>query len=393
MNLTEYVALDATAMAERVRQGETHPQELLELAQAAIDQVEPHLNAVAQLLFEHAGAAAAGGLPAGPFQGVPFVAKDLDGPMAGVPYRMGSRALHDHVPAHDAEVIARLKRAGLNCVAKSSCPELGLVATTEPALYGPARNPWNLHHTPGGSSGGSAALVAARAVPIGHGGDGGGSLRIPASCCALVGLKATRGRIPLGPDRGEGWGGYVQPGVLTRSVRDTAMALDVLAGPDPGAPYWAEPPGRPFAEEVGTDPGRLRIAYTGGSLFGRHTDPACAAAVEDAARLCEALGHEVNEDRPPFDRDALVRAYLVQVAAATAAQLDEIGRWRGRPVRPAEVEPPTWFLGQAGRSYTAADLQGARDAAHAAHRRLAPFFQRYDLLLTPTLAYLDIRQA
>jgi amidase len=272
-------------------------------------------------------------------------------------------------------------------VAKTNLPELAILGTTEGRLKGPARNPWNPEHSTGGSSGGSAALVAARAVPLGHGGDGGGSLRIPASACGLVGFKTTRGRVTMAPDFGESWGGYVSWGCLARSVRDAAALIDVMAGPGAGDPYAVPPLERPLAEEVGAPPGKLRVAFTSGSLFGKATHPEAKAAVESAARLLSELGHEVEEARPEFDRERLVRAYLTQIAAGVAAEIEEMGRWVGRKPSPAYFEPTTWFLFQIGRHLNAAELQQARDAAQAAGRSLAAFFSRYDLLVTPTLAY------
>ncbi len=385
--MKEYSDLDATALAELVAKGEVSPAELVDQAIDAVSEVEPTLNAVVHRMYDEARAAAKGELPDGPFKGVPFVFKDLDGFLADHPYTMGSRFLQGFVPDHDATVIARMKATGVVPIAKTACPELGILGTTEAEVWGPTRNPWNTQHSPGGSSGGTAALVSARAVPMGHGGDGGGSIRIPSSCCGLFGLKPTRGRNPLGPDLGEGWGGYVQPGVLTRSVRDCARMLDATAGPAPGDPYHAPPQARPFAEEVGADPGTLRIAYSTGSLFGKTTHPDVQSAVEDAAKLLEALGHEVVEDEPRIDRDALVEAYVVQLAAGVAVEIDDAARWTGTTATPAGFEPSTWFLAQLGRRYSAADLTRMRDTCHAASRLMARFHEDYDLFLNSVLAY------
>ena len=290
---------DATALAERVRKGEVHPTELVEQAISATEKVNPQLNAIVHKMYDKARAAAKGPLPEGPFRGVPFVVKDLDGWLAGEPYTQSSRMSKDFVPPVDAEIIARMKQTGVVIVGKTNTPELGLLGVTEPELRGPARNPWNPDHTPGGSSGGTAALVASRAVPFGHGGDGGGSIRIPASACGLFGLKPTRGRNPLGPRAGEGWGGYVQQGVLTRSVRDCATMLDATQGPHAGAPYAAPPRERPYVEEIRRAPRKLRIAFSTGSLYGRETHADVKAAVNDAAALCASLGHELEETSPP----------------------------------------------------------------------------------------------
>jgi amidase len=322
---------------------------------------------------------------------VPFLVKDLDGYLAGEPYAGGCRALVGFVPQRDAELMARFRRAGIIFVGKTATPELGILGVTEPALRGPTRNPWNPDHTPGGSSGGSAACVAARVVPMAHGGDGGGSIRIPASACGLFGLKPTRARNPVGPEVGEGWGGFVQQHVLTRSVRDSAAMLDATQGTEPGAPYVAPPRARPYVEELGTPPGRLRIAFSPGSLFGKNTHPDCVAAVQDAVKLCQELGHELVEEAPRFEREELVRAYLTVVAANVAVLLEEMGGLRGKPVGPTDVEPPTWAFAQIGQMLSAADLQKARDAMHRAGRMMATFHERYDLFLDATLAYPPVR--
>ena len=387
MALSDWTDLDATTLAALIRDGEVHPSELVDTALSAIGRVNPQLNAVVHPMAEIAKKAATSELPDGPFRGVPMVVKDLDGFVAGVPYTMSSRFLQGFIPDHDAEVIARFRRAGFIFLAKTNCPEFGILGTTEPELRGPTHNPWKLGRSTGGSSGGSAALVAARAVPVGHGGDGGGSIRIPASACGLFGLKVSRGLLPLGPDIGEGWGGFVVPGVLTRSVRDSAGIYDVLRGDDVGAPYFGPRLERPLLEEVGAPVEKLRVAICPGSLFGRTTHPDCAAALEIAAKLMRDLGHEVEEARPEFDRDALVYGYLVQIAAGVATELEDVAKWTGKVPTAAGFEPTTWFLGQLGHLLSAADLQASRDAAMAAGRSLGRFFAKYDVLLTPTMAH------
>jgi amidase len=388
--MNDYTICDATELAARVRRGEVQPIELVEKAIAGIEAVNPTLNAVMRPMYETARAAARD-LPDGPFRGVPMVVKDYDGFVKGEPFTAGSRFLEGFVPDHDSEALARLRGAGLVFVAKTNLPELAILGTTEGRLKGPAHNPWNPEHSTGGSSGGSAALVAARAVPLGHGGDGGGSLRIPASACGLVGFKTTRGRITVAPDFGESWGGYVSWGCLTRSLRDAAAMIDVMAGPAAGDPYAVPPLVRPLAEEVGAPPGKLRIAFTAGSLFGKETHPEASAAVESTARLLSDLGHEVEEGRPEFDRERQVRAYLTQIAASIAAEIEEMGRWVGRRPSAGFFEPVTWFLYQIGHKLSAAELQQARDAAQTAGRSVAAFFSRYDLFVTPTLAYPPVR--
>jgi len=375
---------DAVELARRVREGEVRSIELVDAALAALDEVDPHLKAMVWRDDERARRWAEA--PAdGPFAGVPFVVKDLDGAEAGVPNTGSSRFLVDYVPTADSAVIARLRAAGFVFLGRTNCPELGIMGTTEPELRGPTHNPWNLDHSPGGSSGGTAALVAAGVVPAGHGGDGGGSLRIPASACGRFGLKPSRGRVPV--EGGEGWGGMVQQGVITTSVRDTAAILDVLRGPVAGSPYHApELPG-PLVDEVGRDPGTLRVALSSISLYGRQVDPACAAAVADAAELFAELGHEVEEAEPALDTEALARAYLTQVAASTSAAVRAHEARVGRRSRPGDWEAPTWFLVQLGDRLSARRLEEARALHHQTAQVMADFHSRYDLWLTPTMPH------
>jgi len=361
------MAIDAVELARRVREGEVTSEALVAQAKAALDGVDDQLRAV---VFEHPTPRIDPAGAEGPFAGVPFVVKDLDGSEKGVPNTGSARFLVDYVPDQDSVVIARLRKAGFVFIARTSCPELGIMGTTESELRGPTHNPWKLAHTPGGSSGGTAALVAAGVVPAGHGGDGGGSLRIPASACGLVGLKPSRGRVPV--EGGEGWGGFVQQGVITRSVRDTAAMLDVLSGPAPGVPYTAPPLPGPLSDEVGRDPGPLRVGFSTRSLYGRLTHADCVTAVEQAAALLEAQGHEVVAAEPAIDRAALAHAYLVQVAAGTAATVAKAEARAGRASRPGDWEPATWFLVQLGSKLSALQLQQARDLANAAAEAVRP---------------------
>ena len=377
---------DALGLAELVRGGGASPRELLDAAIERIEARNPALNAVVNRLYDQA-LAACDSLPDGPFKGVPFVLKDLMAAYAGAPLTGSSRFLAPMVPTRDAEIVARYKRAGLLVVAQTNTPEFGIMPVTEPELRGPTLNPWNLDHTPGGSSGGTAAAVAAGMVPLGHGNDGGGSIRIPASCCGLFGLKPTRGRNPVGPDIGDSGGGFVQDHVLTRSVRDSAAMLDATHGPDLGAPYAAPLVDAPFLAEVGRDPGRLRIAFSEGSLLGTGAHPDCIAAVRHAARLCADLGHEVEEATPPLDKAALQRVYLVIGASETAMAIANAARLLGRRPRARDFEPETWALGLIGRTLNAVDLALAQEGARQAGREMAGFFQRYDVFLTSTMAY------
>ena len=378
--LGDVAFLDAVAQAELVRQKEVKPIELVEAAIARIEQLNPALNAVVTPMYELARTAAVQKLPAGPFGGVPFLLKDLLASFAGVRMTLGSKLLQGFVPDHDSELVARYKRAGLIIVGKTNTPEFGILPTTEPLLFGPCRNPWNTDHTTGGSSGGSAAAVAAGMVPMAHGNDGGGSIRIPASCCGVFGLKPTRARNPLGPDFGDLMSGLVAEHALTRSVRDSAALLDATAGPDVGDPYWAPPPGRPFLQEVGVDPGRLKIAFTTQAAGDVTVHADCLQALEDTAKLCTELGHEVEEKNLPLDAEMLFNAFSVLWSAGTASTLKILGAAR------EQVEPLTWALREMSEKYSAADYILALQTLQSVSRQVARFFENYDVLLTPTLA-------
>jgi amidase len=294
-------------------------------------------------MYEQARETAMGQLPDGPFAGVPFLLKDILGLCRGVPATMGSRLLAEFVPDHDSELVARFKQAGLIILGKTNVPEFGYLPTTESQLFGPCRNPWDTQRSPGGSSGGSAAAVAAGMVSMAHANDGGGSIRIPASCCGLFGLKPTRARNPMGPDFAEGWGGFVAEHALTRSVRDSAALLDATAGPDLGAPYWAPPPLRPYKEEVGIDPERLKIAHLIAEDSPVHED--CTQAVHKALRLCEDLGHAVEEVPLALDVDTALFEEAVKtiITAGTASILKLLD------AQPDQVEPASWALYQEAR--------------------------------------------
>ncbi|MBW2441457.1 MAG: amidase [Deltaproteobacteria bacterium] len=376
----DFAWMDATAQAELVRKKEVQPVELVEAAIARIERLNPTLNAVVTPMFDLAREAANEKLPDGPFTGVPFLLKDLLGSYAGVRMTMGSKLLKDFVQDHDSELVVRLKRAGLVTVGRTNTPEFGILPTTEPELFGPCRNPWNTERTPGGSSGGSAAAVAAGMVPMAHGNDGGGSIRIPASCCGLFGLKPTRGRNPLGPDFGDLMSGLVAEHALTRSVRDSAALLDATAGPDVGDPYWAPPPARPYLQEVGADPGCLRIAFTANSGLDVAVHADCVQAVQDAAKLCADLGHEVEEKALPLDGEMLKMAFNVLWSAGLAAILKIVGAVR------EQVEPLSWAIKEMSDRFSAADYILAVQTLQGAGRAVARFFQDYDVVLTPTLA-------
>jgi amidase len=385
--MPEYESYDGLGLADLIKRREVSAGEVIEAAIARIEGRNPAVNAVIHTMFEQARRAAAAPLPDGVFSGVPFLLKDLMAAYAGEPLTSSCRFLSGHVSDHDSELVTRHRRAGLVVLGKTNTPELGILGVTEPVLHGPTLNPWNLEHTPGGSSGGSAAAVAAAMVPFAHGGDGGGSIRIPSSCCGLFGLKPSRGRNPLGPDFGESWCGMVQEHAISRSVRDSAALLDATCGPDLGAPYFAPPPPRPFLAEVGADPGRCRIAFTPSSLFGETTHPECRAAVEDAARLLTSLGHDVDEAAPILEKARLRRAYLAVVAVNTARAIEFAGEIMGRLPSRDGFERETWFLGVIGRHMPASEYQSAIDYLHRVRRSVAEFFEHHDLLLTPTLAH------
>lgn len=385
MTLPEYDALDATALAQHIRDGEISPQQALEAAIERIEARNPALNAVVDTLFERAKARV-DALPDGPFKGVPFLLKDLKAQLAGTVTTNSTKLKQGVVSERSSVLVERYEAAGLNIVGKTNTPEFGIMGITEPLMRGPCRNPWNPDHTPGGSSGGSAAAVAARMVPVAHGGDGGGSIRIPASATGLFGLKPTRGRNTMAPFMGDAWGGFVQEHVLSRSVRDSAALLDLTAIPTPGEPYGIAPPARPWSEELSADPGKLRIAFTTDTLHTGETDPACREAVLDAAKLLESLGHEVVEAAPVYPKEAMVLAYFRTVCAGIAWFVDDTARGAGRKPSPADFEPTTWLMAQIGWATSAPELQDSIVEMQRVNRTLAAFHQDYDLLLSSTLA-------
>ncbi len=383
--------LDASAQAELVRRGKIGPRELVDAAIARIEKINPRLNAVITPLFEKARAAAASTLPDGPFRGVPFLLKDLMCHSAGDPYCAGMRLLRElgWVEREDTYLAARFRAAGFVFVGRTNVPELGPLPTTEPVAFGPTRNPWDPARSPGGSSGGSAAAVASGMVPVAHANDGGGSIRIPASECGLVGLKPSRGRTSLGPDLGESWAGLVAEHVVSRSVRDSAAVLDAVAGPMPGDPYFAPPPSRPFRDEVGADPGRLRIgllAQIPSEQFALHPD--CVAAAAGAARTLESLGHAVEETHPAALADPkFPDAAVAVVGAGTARDLIYWSERTGRAIGPTDVEPMIWAVAERGRGVSAAQYILAVEHLHAFSRRMAEWWASgFDLLVSPTLA-------
>lgn len=386
-DIEDYDAYDALGLAGLIARGDATPKELLEAALSRMEAVNPKLNAMAVRAVEAAEAAIARGLPEGPFTGVPFLLKDLGAQAIDYPSHSGSRLFENTTHDHDSELVRRLKRAGLVIFGRTTSPELGVGPVTEARVYGgPTRSPWNTDHTAGGSSGGSGALVAAGILPAAHGSDGGGSIRIPASSCGLFGLKLTRGRMPMGPTRGEGWAGMAVDGFLTRSVRDTAALLDATAGPDAGAPYWPPPLKGSFTEAIGKPPARQKIAFSLISFTGEPLHPDCREAVEKAAKRLDELGHHVEEAAPTLDLMLLMQAWTRIVACGTALTIREKLALRDRPLDAQEVEGITRGALALAETISGADYLEAVNRVHAAGRTLARFFEPYDLLLTPTLA-------
>jgi amidase len=361
---TEFDQYDGIGLAELVRRREVTPDEVLEAATVRVEARNPAVNAVVSRLYDEARAAIRAELPVGPFTGVPYLLKDLGAYYSGAITSFGSRFFTDYRADHDSELTARLKRAGLVIFGKTNTPELGLAPSTEPRLFGATRNPWHLAHSAGGSSGGAAAAVAAGMLPMTHATDGGGSIRIPASCCGLVGLKPTRARNPLGPDQGEGWGGASVAHAVTRTVRDSAALLDATSGPDVGDPYWAPPPAGPFLREVGREPRRLRIALTTAPWNGQPVHPECAEAARAATSLYETLGHRVEEARPEINAPALGLATRIIISANIRVVLEARAAALGRELSADDVERVTWARAVDGRTYAAADYARAIGIVH-----------------------------
>lgn len=379
----EYADHDATGLAALVARREVSAAELLDAAVARLDALNPRLNAVNIPMLEIGRARAAQPLE-GPFAGVPFLIKDIAQDYAGVPSTSGSRALRDWVPPVHAEIVQRFLRAGLVIFGKTATPEFALKGLTETALWGATRNPWDTNRSPGGSSGGAAAAVASGIVPMAGASDGGGSIRIPASYCGLFGLRPSRGRVPPGPLHGEFWDGASSEHVLTRSVRDSARMLDALAGADAGAPFVIAPPARPYAEEVGRDPGRLRIGFSVRSPLGTPVDAANVQAVRDATKLLQGLGHHVEEAEPEVDGQALARCFIHMYFGQVAASIDEAKRLTG--ASDADFELDTRALGMFGQALNAGEYVHMRKQWNEFARALGRFHQTYDLYLVPSTA-------
>jgi amidase len=389
----QFADLDAIAQAELVRQRRVSPLELVDAAIARIEALNPQLNAVIIPLFDQARAQAkSGAIPDGPFRGVPFLMKDLGAAYGGDPLYMGTRLLRDahFIAPHDTYLAAKFKAAGFICLGKTNTPELGLITTTEPEAFGPSHNPWDLTRSTGGSSGGSAVAVAARMVAVAHANDGGGSIRIPASECGLVGLKPSRGRVSLGPDTGDAWHGFVIEHVVTRSVRDTAAVLDQTAGYMAGDPYAAPAQRGPFLRDAVAPPERLRIGLMRRTPRGANAlHPDCLAAVDDTASALQSLGHSVEESHPAALDESLsiMEPFVAVISGHTAMVLDQLGTLVGRKITAEDVEPWTWFLAEQGFALSASNYLSAIQVLQILSRQFMQWWAGgFDLLLIPTLA-------
>jgi amidase len=385
MPISEYANYDGIGLAKLIAQRDVKPSELVEEAIGRAERLNPKLNAVVFADYDRARETARGNVPEGPFRGVPFFLKDIFGFAEGMPTRQACRAIPAIPSDHDSLLTSRFRTAGLIMLGKTNVPEFGLVPTTESKLYGPARNPWNPEHSPGGSSGGSAALVAAGVVPLAHANDGGGSIRIPASCCGLVGLKPTRGRVSHAPDYGDMVDGLGVDLVVSRSVRDTAAALDSVAGNVLGDPYWAPPKATSYRDALNTEPKNLRIAIATRKLDGRPLHPDCLTAVNAAARLCEMQGHHIEEASPDFDQSMLIPAFMALWAGNLAAGIDYLALMTGQQPIPEMFEGLTWGLYEMGKQVSASQYLMAKGAMAQATRMAAKFHETYDIWLTATL--------
>jgi amidase/6-aminohexanoate-cyclic-dimer hydrolase len=382
----DYTHYDGLGLAELIATGQISPLELLHAVRQRIDALNPKLNAFCQLFYERAEAQIHAGLTASPFHGVPFALKDLGLYLSGTVTSGGSRIWSSDVATFDSTLSERYRQAGLVIFGKTNSPELGLTVTTESALYGQTHNPWNPERIAGGSSGGAAAVVASRILPMAHASDGGGSIRVPASCCGVFGFKPTRSRVPLGPSSFEGWNGCTHQHAITISVRDSAALLDASAGAELGSPFFSPRPERPFLSEVTVEPGRLRIAVIASAPAPVPVDPECTRALAGAAKLCESLGHHVEEASWPAEVESFRDAFTTVVQVSVARKVQDGAAILGRPPQQSDVEVTTWAMMQAGMNIPAVRYSRAIQDLHGIGFAFARFFQRYDVILCPTLA-------
>ncbi|MDE0780886.1 MAG: amidase [Alphaproteobacteria bacterium] len=383
----EYESYDALGLAALIAKHEVRAEEVLEAAIARCEVRNPALNAVVQNLYDHGRDMATSDLPTGPLAGAPYLIKDLGAAIAGTPTTGGSKFMEDVVPDADSETVKRLKNAGMVIFGKTNTCEFGMSITCEPQLYGPTKNPWDSDVTPGGSSGGAASAVAARILPAAHASDGFGSIRVPASCCGLVGMKPTRGRNSFSPGLGERMGGIVAEHTVSISVRDHAAILDETAGPAPGDPYFAPPPSRPFLEEVGANPGKMRIAFSYGGATGAKCDGEHSRVLNETLKVLADLGHVVEEVDPPIVNDEMQEIFLT-LMASNAAQTIRLHPTKGRLPLEGEVERVVAATAAMGESVTGYDVFLAQGRMHAVGRRMAAFHETYDILMTPGLGHM-----
>ncbi len=386
LSYADYANHDAMGLAELVRTKKATAQELLETALARSSAVNPKINAI---VIDHEDVARKQlkeGLPQGPFTGVPFLLKDLGAALKGTVTTGSMKLLREAVADEDSTYVARIKAAGMTIFGKTHTPELGATTTSESRLFGKTRNPWNLERIAGGSSGGAAAAVAAGIIPLAHATDGGGSIRIPAACCGLFGLKPTRARTPSGPKRGEGWGGMSIGHCVSRSVRDSAALLDATAGPALGDPYFAPKQDRPYLDEVKQAPGKLRVALSVTPSIQAPVHADCVAAVRDAGKLLESLGHHVEEVTPSLNGMEIMMAQGVVISANIAAAIDEAAALHGRAARSDDVERANWYRVERAREVDSSAYAKAMTVIHQVSRTLATFMEKYDVILQPTVA-------
>lgn len=381
----EYGDYDGLGLAALVKSKDVKPEELLEEAINRTEALNGELNAVTQKFYDRARRQIADGLPDGAFKGVPYLLKDLHLLLEGTATTSSCKLFKDNVADHNSTLTDRLLKGGLVMYGKTNTPEFGNTTTTEPQMFGPCRNPWNLDHATGGSSGGAASAVAARILPMAHASDGGGSIRIPAAACGLFGMKPTRARTPSGPDRGEGWNGCAISHAVSLTVRDNAALLDISTGPAEGDIYDVLPQARPYVEEVDKDPGRLRIAYSTRTPLGTPLDPECKAAVELVAKRLADLGHDVEEAWPDYSPEEVMGALVHFIGAHTAATLALRAEALGVELKEDDVERQTWSLAQMGKMITGENYARAQVWQQKAARDLGAFFGRYDAFLQPTL--------
>ena len=384
---SEYESYDAMGLAELVRNGDVTAAEVLEAAIARCEVRNPGLNAIVLELYEHGRDMARSNLPDGPLSGAPYLIKDLGAAIAGTPTTGGSKFMEDVVPDADSETVIRLKSAGMAIFGKTNTCEFGMSITCEPQFYGPTKNPWDGDVTPGGSSGGAASAVAARILPAAHASDGFGSIRVPASCCGLVGMKPTRGRNSFSPGLGERMGGIVAEHTVSITVRDHAAILDATAGPAAGDPYFAPPPSRPFLTAVGADPGSLKIAFSYGGATGAKCDGEHARVLDETLQVLADLGHEVEEVDPPLVNDEMQDIFRT-LMASNAAQTIRLHPTKGRLPEEGEIERVVAATAEKGESVTGYDVFLAQGRMHGAGRRMAAFHEAYDVLLTPGLGHM-----